>query len=968
MAKSGIHIKPENKGKFNATKKRTGKSTEELTHSKNPVTRKRAIFAQNAKKWHHGKDGLYIPLEETFSEADSGIHIKPSKRGTFTAAAKKHGKSVQSFASQVLANKDDYSPAMVKKANFARNASKWHHAEDGVDLNDLQINNPSAFGYTPVAPQNRMYQQPTTDIFQQNGQTYYKIPEEQKLQDVPTFTPNKPSPATGAKGKSNPIAIGDFISAGIMGISALLPDNNKRKPLMPTMEYNPFSQGTGTQAIMKKGGKMYISKHYGEGGTEKKEEKLAQTKRVVNPELYMPFGNDQQLAQDRGWYPVQSTKDGTVTYNNGYGLLNTVMLPDKTKNGQLVGNGRLSIVGSHNGTFDIVINDKDNNFVQTIKKGIPFKQVDEYFTSQYGNIAQRTNDIQKNYNDSDAQESKKLIGANMKKGGTLSSSKAREILRDGTANGKPLTDKQKRYFGWVAGGKKAENGMEILDENTIEFQGDKHSDPSGGIPIAFSGKNVMVEGDETGYISPIDGSLTIGGNLKNPLTNRKFKSDFKILADKQAKTEKYENDGISLMNDYSPQDKWDVLKYNSGRAMAGGAKYKKSKITAAKEHLSDIQNAMIDIKEEQKQAKYGMKMAAEGDFLPTDDPILSYLKDRTAPSYLEDLGHTLRPVITTPTKRPTPGGQIVPTRDMSINMKAPTSAAPSYSVNNASSIYSPQNNDIYQESTSPVIGNFQDNPTYSNAKKLSFSQIVPELFAAATNQQEFVPLQQIEPKLFDPYSVSFQDRRNQNAQTFNALASSASPEIASYLASQKYEADNAVNAEEFRTNQAIRNDVINKNTALINETNVKNLALADQQYTRQAQAKAATKAQNRAIVQSISDKVAQNKLEQQTIKLYENLYNYRFNPSTLKSEYIGPAASELLDFHEDSLTPSTSSPFSSENKTTIRRDKNGNIVSTTSQTDPASVIDKRQSDAYIARQKKEQEQLNMARKFKLFSK
>ena len=48
-----IHIKPENKGKFNATKERTGKTTEELTHSKNPLTRKRAIFAQNASRWKH---------------------------------------------------------------------------------------------------------------------------------------------------------------------------------------------------------------------------------------------------------------------------------------------------------------------------------------------------------------------------------------------------------------------------------------------------------------------------------------------------------------------------------------------------------------------------------------------------------------------------------------------------------------------------------------------------------------------------------------------------------------------------------------------------------------------------------------------------------------------------------------------------------------------------------------------------
>ena len=50
-----IHIKPENRGKFNALKKRTGKTTEELTHSKNPLTRKRAIFAQNAARWSHKK-------------------------------------------------------------------------------------------------------------------------------------------------------------------------------------------------------------------------------------------------------------------------------------------------------------------------------------------------------------------------------------------------------------------------------------------------------------------------------------------------------------------------------------------------------------------------------------------------------------------------------------------------------------------------------------------------------------------------------------------------------------------------------------------------------------------------------------------------------------------------------------------------------------------------------------------------
>ncbi len=45
-----IDIDPKNKGKFTATQKRTGKSTEELCHSKNPLTRKRANFAKMAKR------------------------------------------------------------------------------------------------------------------------------------------------------------------------------------------------------------------------------------------------------------------------------------------------------------------------------------------------------------------------------------------------------------------------------------------------------------------------------------------------------------------------------------------------------------------------------------------------------------------------------------------------------------------------------------------------------------------------------------------------------------------------------------------------------------------------------------------------------------------------------------------------------------------------------------------------------
>ena len=92
----------------------------------------KALNAANKGRLTSLPNSFESPELNTFAEGGK-IHIKPSKRGTFTAAAKKHGKSVQSFASQVLANKENYSPAMVKKANFARNAAKWHSF--GGDLN-----------------------------------------------------------------------------------------------------------------------------------------------------------------------------------------------------------------------------------------------------------------------------------------------------------------------------------------------------------------------------------------------------------------------------------------------------------------------------------------------------------------------------------------------------------------------------------------------------------------------------------------------------------------------------------------------------------------------------------------------------------------------------------------------------------------------------------------------------------------
>lgn len=57
--KSGgkIHIKPENKGKFTALKKRTGHSASWFKAHGTPAQKKMAVFALNARKWNHAEGG-----------------------------------------------------------------------------------------------------------------------------------------------------------------------------------------------------------------------------------------------------------------------------------------------------------------------------------------------------------------------------------------------------------------------------------------------------------------------------------------------------------------------------------------------------------------------------------------------------------------------------------------------------------------------------------------------------------------------------------------------------------------------------------------------------------------------------------------------------------------------------------------------------------------------------------------------
>jgi len=88
------------------------------------------------------KDNIVNDPERSMNNmAKSGIEIKPENKGKFTAWAKERGMSVSAATNKVMANTDEYSPGVVKMANFARNFAKngagVPKAQGGFETNEL---------------------------------------------------------------------------------------------------------------------------------------------------------------------------------------------------------------------------------------------------------------------------------------------------------------------------------------------------------------------------------------------------------------------------------------------------------------------------------------------------------------------------------------------------------------------------------------------------------------------------------------------------------------------------------------------------------------------------------------------------------------------------------------------------------------------------------------------------------------
>lgn len=107
----------------------------------------KSMFAEMGGEYSEGgmyPDGgsVYNPdayVGQLVQYKKGGIYIKPENKGKFTAWASSHGMSVQEAASHVMANKEKYSSTTVKRANFAKNASKWKKEKGGEVDNDKEM-------------------------------------------------------------------------------------------------------------------------------------------------------------------------------------------------------------------------------------------------------------------------------------------------------------------------------------------------------------------------------------------------------------------------------------------------------------------------------------------------------------------------------------------------------------------------------------------------------------------------------------------------------------------------------------------------------------------------------------------------------------------------------------------------------------------------------------------------------------
>jgi len=405
----------------------------------------------------------------------SKIHIKPSKRGSLRKAmgAKKGDKLSVSEMKKKMKNA---SPAMRKKLNFAINARKWKH-EDGGILPMLE------WGGDPTSLVNL-------------GSSFAEMNNLSQPNEL-VGTNNPGGKKGGLKMSFDPISMG---LQALTAITGSIGENMamKRNELyedageqMRQVDVNQVTKGAGLQSFLQN------PLSFGIGGRKKARLEAEEfneniTKQQRNRDVASRFST---MSQAPTYSPV-ARQGGFIAYKGQkHEGPDGGILVDKFGNPTAVSQGE-SIAsvegGGKNKKGEVSYYDPESGSTYIYSDALKFAKPANGLLNKYKlnkpeslQYMQYKNDLltqtmvkKKFENLTTAQEfaketdtdSKDAIGM-FRKGGQLSTSKAKEMLRDGTAHGKKLTSKQKRYFGWVAGGMKEDGGelISVPDKRKIDM-------------------------------------------------------------------------------------------------------------------------------------------------------------------------------------------------------------------------------------------------------------------------------------------------------------------------------------------------------------------------------------------------------------------------------------------------------------------------------------------------------------------
>lgn len=497
---------------------------------------------------------------------------------------------------------------------------------------------------------------------------------------------------------------------------------------------------------------------------------------------------------------------------------------------------------------------------------------------------------------------------------------------------------------------------------TVMFKGRSHD--NGGIPINYGENGVEVEGGEPAVKLKDGGqesNMVVFGNMKLSkfaadelgLSKAKGKK-FKHVAEEISKVENKQNKIIDRATETADMTTgnsgFDQLKLNTSQAQLMGANMKLKNSAILKQNLAAVQNAILDTASE-----LGVKSdkLAEGKIEKETDPRMIAQTGTNVPysgtpfSDASELypGPTPRELVTNVVSDALKGVPVMQeyTQIPYLPSSGSTSVLPEVTVTSdklsSTANLSPISEDggdgkskfDWKGLGQMALSNLAPFLRPRTKLPLDPEELYPEYFALGTNQLEPVQAQTYQPMLDTPYDISLNDQINAiDSQSRAAIrAAGSNPAAQAIIMTQALEAKNKVLGEQTRINQANKMETYNRNRALLNDAQLKNLQILDNQYVRQAQAKSNTKAQTLEALKSIAAKTAQNKLENKTLNVYENMYNYRFSPSGVAYNTNFPAQFNIPQgVGIDNLSGEDKAKIKDLYEKIVSRDKAGNITGT----------------------------------------